>query len=284
MIISVSRRSDIPAFYTEWFLKRLKEKYVIVKNPFNTAQASSVDLSVEAVDALVFWTRNPAPLMKYLSEIEAYTYYFLFTLNNYPSAFEPMLPGLEHSVTTFQRLAKDIGPEKVIWRYDPVILSPETGLEFHMRNFSSLVSRLSGSTKKCIISFGTMYKKNIRNFREKKIRLANHEEINILATSFQKDASANGISLQCCSSRPEQQTAIIPPGSCVDVELIEHIGRKKINIGQKNNQRQYCLCAPSKDIGAYNTCPHGCVYCYANSSQHRARMNFNRHNPDSPCL
>lgn len=151
MIISASRRTDIPAFYWEWFQKRLQEQYVLVRNPLNLHQVSRISLRPEVVDGLVFWTKNPEPMLKQLSVLDAYAYYFQFTLNAYAADVEAALPPLAVRIEIFRQLAQKIGAERMIWRYDPILLSARYDLQYHAAVFEELAAQLAGSTKKCII-------------------------------------------------------------------------------------------------------------------------------------
>ena len=165
MIISASRRTDIPAFYCEWFMNRLQQGYCLVPNPFNPRQVARISLVPESVDAIVFWSKNPAPMLPVLSEVEdmGYRFYFLFTVNDYPQALEPGLPPLAERISTFIELSQRIGPGRVIWRYDPIILSNKTDASYHRRAFESLCQNLAGRTQRVITSIITLYRKTLRN-------------------------------------------------------------------------------------------------------------------------
>lgn len=153
MILSVSRRTDIPAFYSDWFMNRLREGFVYVRNPMNYKQVSNVVLNPEVVDCIVFWTKNPEKLMNHLDEIDqmGYQYYFQFTITPYNHSIEPSLPPKARIIETFKRLSNKIGKEKVVWRYDPIILNEELTIEHHVRSFAEMVASLSEFTTDCII-------------------------------------------------------------------------------------------------------------------------------------
>ncbi|HPU75793.1 MAG TPA: DUF1848 family protein, partial [Bacillota bacterium] len=154
MIISASRRTDIPAFYTKWFMNRIRQGSCVVVNPFNSSQRYCVDLAPDAVDAIVFWSKNPAPLIPHLGELDdmGYRYYFQLTICNYPRDIEQYLPPLPERIATAVELARRIGPRRVIWRYDPIIISSRTDAQFHRREFASLASALEGSTTRVVVS------------------------------------------------------------------------------------------------------------------------------------
>lgn len=254
MIISASRRTDIPAFYWEWFQKRLQEQYVLVRNPLNLHQVSRISLRPEVVDGLVFWTKNPEPMLKQLSVLDAYAYYFQFTLNAYAADVEAALPPLAVRIEIFRQLAQKIGAERMIWRYDPILLSACYDLQYHAAVFEELAAQLAGSTKKCIISFLDYYPK-------------------IKA----------GLQLETCAEAIELADLGIGHASCIDAELLGRVGGCRLDTVKDKNQRGECGCAASIDIGAYNTCLHGCIYCYANDSR-RQLQQITAGNSSSPLL
>ena len=161
MIISASRRTDIPAFYSEWFLNRIKEGFLYVRNPMNAHQISKIDLSRDVVDCIVFWTKNPIPMLPHLDELKDYPYYIQFTLTGYGKDVEAHLPDKKRElIPAFQELSRKIGPERVIWRYDPIAFSEKYTAEYHLRAFTQISEALKGSTHKCVISFVDTYHKN----------------------------------------------------------------------------------------------------------------------------
>ena len=168
MIISASRRTDIPAFYAEWMVRRLKEGYCTVANPFNRNQVTRISLKPEDVDAIVFWTRNPRPLMPYLDELDSrgYRYYFQFTILGYPREIDPKSPAAETAVTTFRELTERLGPRRVIWRYDPIVFTGITPPAFHQENFGRLAEALSGYTRRVVVSIVDMYRKIEKRLKE----------------------------------------------------------------------------------------------------------------------
>lgn len=254
MIISASRRTDIPAFYWEWFQKRLQEQYVLLRNPLNLHQVSRISLRPEVVDGLVFWTKNPEPMLKQLSVLDAYAYYFQFTLNAYAADVEAALPPLAVRIEIFRQLAQKIGAERMIWRYDPILLSARYDLQYHAAVFEELAAQLADSTKKCIISFLDYYPK-------------------IKA----------GLQLETCAEAIELADLGIGHASCIDAELLGRVGGCRLDTVKDKNQRGECGCAASIDIGAYNTCLHGCIYCYANDSR-RQLQQITAGNSSSPLL
>ncbi len=286
MIISASRRTDIPAFYAEWFIKRLREGMVLVRNPMNFHQVSRIALTPDAIECIVFWTKNPAPMLARLAEIDdlGYRSYFLFTLTPYDCRIEVNVPTTGQRIATFQALAERVGKERVIWRYDPILFANHYSSEFHIAAFSALADRLAGYTEKCIVSFVEMYKKCARNLKGLMLEHPPIEERINLIHRLQAISAARGITLQSCAVGSEPAFAGIASGKCIDDDLVARITGTGISAGKDKNQRRECRCIESIDIGAYNSCPHGCLYCYANSDRASVARNFAAHNPDSPLL
>ncbi len=286
MIISASRRTDIPSYYGEWFLNALKRGYVLVQNPYNPSRYSKVFLTVADVDMIVFWTKNPIPFMDYLDEIDkmGYNYYFQFTLTPYGKETEKNLPDKELLIDTFIKLSKRLGKNRVIWRYDPVIIDEQYTVQYHDEKFSEMSEKLAPYTSRCIISFVDSYK----NSSSKLILQSNYtmreENIHKLCTSFAKSAKKNSLDLYTCSEEISLTQFGINKSSCIDKGLIEEILGMKIDSPRDKNQRKECLCVESFEIGTYNCCLNGCSYCYALRSEQSALKNYRSHNPKSPVL
>lgn len=285
MIISASRRTDIPSCYSEWMYHRLKEKYVLVRNPMNSRQISKIDLSPDVVDAIVFWTKNPAPMMKRLDELSAYRYYFQFTLTAYGPEVETNLPSKNKIVIpAFQRLSKEIGKEKVIWRYDPIFFSERYTMEYHCRYFNVLAAKLGGYTETCTVSFLDFYRNTERRLKPLGIRKDTFAMRTELMGRFAQTASEYGFRINTCAEEGDFTSMGIGRASCIDRERIERIGGFRLNVAKDKNQRAQCGCVSSVDIGAYHTCKNGCIYCYANASEQAAFKNAAKHDPNSPLL
>lgn len=286
MIISASRRTDIPAFFGEWFMKRLKEGYVLVKNPYNISYLSKILLQPETVDCIVFWTKNPKSFIKHLKSIDnlGYAYYFLFTLNPYTSYLETNVPYLKELIDTYKLLSDKIGSQKVVWRYDPIIITKEFTLNYHVKKFSFLCSKLSSYTHTCITSFITMYSKCKKNLSELNIDyLSDDKKLNILI-ELKNITNSYNIELKICATSLTGSGNIFQHAKCIDNNLIENIIDTNLKIKKDKNQRETCLCVESIDIGTYNTCLHKCRYCYANYSFSSVDKNIKLHNQDSPLL
>ena len=291
MIISASRRTDIPAFFSEWFMQRVREGHCTVVNPYNRRQVSYVSLDPADVDVIAFWTKNPLPLLSSLPELEqrGLRYFFSYTLNGYPRLLEPGLPRLEHCLSTFHRLAEMIGPERVIWRYDPIILSNVTSVGYHLEQFECLVRALYGSTSRVIISIVDGYRKAAYSFR----RLAEQRTVvdenpplatvGELVSSLAQIAQDNGLQIQSCAEVLDLTPYGVAPGKCIDDAYIRDVFGIDVTRQKGRNQRAECGCVVSKDIGMYDTCLHGCAYCYAGTLQ-AGKRNRQFHHPDSPSL
>lgn len=284
MIISISRRTDIPAFYSQWFWNRLKEGYVQVKNPFNPRQIKQIDLAPHNVDGLVFWTKDPAPLLPELERLQHYAFYFHFTLNGYGNDLEPNLPTQANVIERFKTLSNAIGKERVIWRYDPVIFTDTYTPYYHQEHFEALAYELAGYTKRCMISFVSPYKKTQRNMHHLNWHLPETTLKHQLAQSFVQSGKKYDIDIQSCADDKDLSSTGMTPGKCIDDDLIRHITGKKKNWRKDPNQRGNCQCIASVDIGAYNTCLHQCRYCYANMHNKQVKKTIALHNEQSSCL
>lgn len=285
MIISASRRTDLPAFYSEWLFNRFKEGFVLVRNPMNIHQISKISLSPDVVDGIVFWTKNPIPMMEHLFELEKYTYYFQFTLTAYDRDVEPNIPSKNgFIIPAFQNLSKAIGRDRVIWRYDPIFFNDRYTMEYHCKYFRVLASKLSDYTEKCTISFLDLYKNTERNVRPLNIQVETLDMQLELIQRFSEIAKEYGFYIDTCAEKIELGNLDIPHAHCIDKDRFERIGNCKLTLGKDPNQRAECGCVASIDIGTYNTCKHGCLYCYANYSQTTVNRNAIAHNPNSPLL
>jgi len=294
MIISASRRTDIPAFYTPWFMNRIREGFCTVPNPFNSRQISRISLLPADVDAIVFWTRNPRPLGTRLDELDqrGYRYYFQFTLLDYPRLLDAQGPGLAASVESFRRLSERVGPERIVWRYDPIVLSNQTGVDFHRRVFVKIAGMLRGFTKRSVISLMDAYRKTqprMRWLQAQGLRVEEYrgefpDEVGRLLSFMAEAAASNHMEIQSCAEVLEMRPFGISPGRCIDGRLIERLFDIRVDSRKDPMQREACGCSISKDIGMYDTCLCGCQYCYATTSFDRAWSNYRAHDPASPCL
>jgi hypothetical protein len=291
MIISASRRTDIPAFYAEWLVRRLEAGYCTVPNPFNRNQVTRISLRPEDVDAIVFWTRNPRPLMPYLDELDSrgYRYYFQFTILGYPREIDPRSPAAASAVETFCELAQRLGSSRVIWRYDPIVFTGLTPPAFHQENFQRLAESLRGHTRRSVVSIVDMYRKTESRLKNLEgtpaaVRPCDAGDFESLMRRLAELAGASGMEIVSCAEEIDLRPLGIRPGKCVDDQVIAEAFGADV-LGTKDpTQRKACGCVLSRDIGMYESCLFGCQYCYATKSFDQARVNFAEHDPKSPSL
>ena len=285
MILSASRRTDIPNYYSEWFFNRIKEGFLYVRNPMNAHQISRIQITPEVVDCIVFWTKNPVPMLQRLDEIKAYQYYFQFTLTGYGNDVEVHLPDKKTGmIPIFQKLSDKIGRQRVIWRYDPIFFSDRYTREYHLKAFRQIAEALNGYTEKCVISFADIYPKNKKNMEKLSSYRLNDCGLNEFVKELSRIATDNHIRLGSCAEKIDLDECGIAHNSCIDRALIEEMIGCKLNVVKDKSQRLECGCVESIDIGTYDTCKNGCVYCYANSSLKSVETNTAQYNPFSPLL
>ncbi|MDR1325164.1 MAG: DUF1848 domain-containing protein [Treponema sp.] len=284
MIISVSRRTDIPAYYSDWLLNRIKERYVYVRNPMNIHQISKISLEPDIVDCIVFWSKNPTPMLTKLQFLNEYTYYFQFTLNPYEKDIEARLPCKNEILETFKRLSDKISPQRVIWRYDPILLNNKYNISYHIDKFYEFSGKLKGYTEKVTFSFIDFYKKITENIKSVGIDEITNEEKNTIADNFSRIAKENNLLIDTCAEDIDLSKYNIAHAKCIDDRLITKIIGHNFIVKKDKNQRFECGCIGSIDIGEYNSCSNGCIYCYANYSKIMVANNINKHNRFSPLL
>lgn len=284
MIVSVSRRTDIPAYYSDWFFHRLEEGYVLTKNPMNPKQQKRVELNSNDVDCFVFWSKNPAPLLKHINKLSEYGYYIQFTLNDYPNEIEPNLPVLTGRTDTFKRLAEIIGPHRMVWRYDPILITPSYSADKHIETFGSIAHDLSGYTHKCVFSYFDYYTCNKKAADSRHIKELSADEKLYIANQIAPLAQNAEIELSTCCEDISLEQYGIAHASCIDPKIIAQCAKHPVRITSDKNQRKNCGCAASIDIGAYDTCPAGCIYCYATHSKLAVMKNISTHDPESHTL
>jgi hypothetical protein len=288
-IISVSRRTDIPAFYGNWLMRRIRDGFVGVVNPFG-GQRYRVSLKPEDVACLVFWSKDFTPFLAHLETLDrlGYRFYFNYTVTALPSVFESDVDK-PAALRTLKHLAERYSPAQINWRFDPIILSSISDEAFYVRAFESLASELEGLGERCCFSFVAFYGKVRRNFKDlertRGVRVAEpSEEVRIdLANQLAQIATMHGITMHsCCGDYLLGEK--IRKAHCIDGALIERLfGPCEIAYKDKGTRPQ-CGCTESTDIGTYDTCPHGCAYCYANANKPTARQAFEHHDPDSAFL
>ncbi|MBC3997437.1 DUF1848 domain-containing protein [Morganella morganii] len=291
MIISASRRTDIPAFYTPWFMNRVREGFLLTRNPFNVHQIKRISLTPNNVDLFVFWTRNPHMLMNHLPELNlrGYQYYFQYTITGYPKILEKNVPNPNKAIRKFIELSELIGPEKIIWRYDPILLCNIVDVNEHKRLFHKIAHLLAGKTKKVVISFADLYAKTNKNLN--KINELNYIDIIQqpdtlleLVHYMHQIASSVDMVIESCAEEVDVSQAGVLHGKCIDDQLIKNVFGIHLDPQKDSGQREACGCIKSIDIGSYNTCLHGCSYCYATYSSNFVHKNKQQHDNKSPFL
>lgn len=275
-------------------MNRIRAGYCTVPNPFNPNQVSHVSLQPEDVDVIVFWTRHPRPLFPYLAELDdrGYRYYFLYTLLNYPRLIDPKSPPLDAALKTFRELSSRIGPARVIWRYDPIMLSNLTGEPFHQQTYERIARALQGHTLRSIFSIVTFYRKTAARLQELQQQGVEVEAVDARPDGMLKElmsamiriAGENGMEITSCAGTLDLQPYAIRPGKCVDDEYIAKAFGLTVTSQKDPSQRPTCACVVSRDIGMYDSCTFGCAYCYANKSFELAKLNLEAHDPNSPSL
>ncbi|MCL2287465.1 MAG: DUF1848 domain-containing protein [Firmicutes bacterium] len=283
MIISASRRTDIPAYYSDWFFNRVKEGFVLTRNPMNFRQVRRVEFSSDTVNGIVFWTKNPAPMFSRIEELQDFMYYFQYTVTPYGKDIEPnVLRKDTNTLDTFKKLSEIVGPDRVIWRYDPILINVKYTAEYHLQAFEKIAKKLCDYTHKVIISFIDTDYKAVKSNTDK-LQLAEFptETKTQLVSNFASIARSCGLTVYACAQKLNLQEFGVGRARCIDNELFEKLHGHGLNIKKDKNQRSECGCAASVDIGMYNTCLNGCLYCYANYIPKAIVTNQNKHNPYS---
>jgi len=290
LIISASYRTDLPAFYSAWFLNRLRDGFASVKNPYG-GQRYRIDLTPAAVSGYVFWTRNIGPFLPALDAVAAQGKPFVvqFTLTGYPRALERSVIQSDAALDQMRQLRERFGPRSVVWRYDPIILSSLTPPAWHIETLDRLAGGLQGVTDEVTTSFLEPYRKTTRNTDAAAHRdgfswwTPEPEERRDVAVRLAAVAAAHGLALTLCTQPNLEGTAGTAPAACVDADRLTDVAQRPLHARRKGN-RPGCYCAESRDLGAYDTCPHGCVYCYAVSSRSAAQRKLSEHDSAAPSL
>jgi hypothetical protein len=293
VIVSASYRTDIPAFYGAWFRQRLRAGVCQVANPYG-GPPSTVPLTAEAVDGFVFWTRNPAPFAAALTDVAARGIPFMVqvTITGYPHALEASVSDAKRSIAAMRVLAERYGPRSCVWRYDPVLLTSLTPPAWHRETFARLAAALSGAVDEVVLSFAQIYAKTRRNTARAAARHGFSWEDppatvkTELLAALAAIAADHGLKATLCTQPDLLASGLAPelaPARCIDAARLSDVAGRPIASKTKGN-RPGCLCAESRDIGAYDTCPHGCVYCYAVRAPEAAKRSFRTHDPDASLL
>lgn len=282
MIINTGMRTDIPAYYSKWFLNRLKAGYVLVRNPFNPFQVTRYQLNPDVVDLIAFCTKNPAPMLSHMDALSGYGQYWFVTITPYGREIEPHVPPVDAVIRDFKTLSGIVGVDSIGWRYDPIFLNETYTVEKHRDMFAHIASELAGYTKTCVISFIDLYQKVRRNFPEAR-RVSKADQL-FLGKAMIQIAGRYGMTLRPCAEGDFLAAYGADCDGCMTLGTFETALHAKLHAPKRPGARKACACYLSCDIGAYNTCGHGCRYCYANADAATIRQNMARHDPDSPFL
>ncbi len=283
MILNISGRTDIVHYYTPWLMERLKEGYVLVRNPYNPEQISRYELSPSKVDCLCFCSKNYEPLLEHVKKItEKFNAIFFYTITAYGKDMESDVPSADQSIDTLLKLEKLVGKDKIFWRYDPVLLTKKYTIKQHLITFEHMAARLQGHVAKCIFSFVEMYGKV--KFNMKDIQILTAEEMEELAEGLGRIAKKYSIELQTCETYQDFTRFGIKKSGCVNLSEIGKIFNIEFKDLTHRGTRKGCHCIKYSDMGAYSSCPAGCRYCYATDNTELALKNYKVHDPHSPML
>ena len=282
MIINTGCRTDIPAFYSKWFMNRIREGYVLVRNPYYPNQVTKYNLSPDVVDCLAFCTKNPEPMLEYLNELDKYKQYWFVTITPYGNDIEPNVPNKKRVIESFKKLSEHIGVDSIGWRYDPIFIGDGFDVNKHIESFEKMAKELKNYTYNCTISFLDLYEKVKRNAPD--IKPPTKEEQIEIAKAFYKIGKENNMTIHSCCEKTYLSEYGLKCNGCMSQEIIEQAVKEKLNPPKRKNIRQDCNCLMGNDIGAYNTCGHLCKYCYANANKGLVIENMKKHNENSPFL
>ncbi len=283
MIVNTGSRTDIPAYFSEWFYNRIREGYVLTRNPYYPEQVSKYRLAPEVVDVICFCTKNPEPMLKRLNELKDFKQLWFVTITPYGKEIEPGVPEKDAVIASFKKLSAMVGVKAVSWRYDPIFITQRYSLDFHIRSFERMAESLQGYVDNCVISFIDLYEKTKRNFPE--ARNVCREERETIGREFVKIGKRYGIVIRSCCEGSELEKYGVDISGCMTKAVVERAIGSSLSIPKsKKPARETCNCLLGNDIGMYNTCAHGCVYCYANYDMKTVAGNMKQHDPFSPFL
>lgn len=282
MIISASRRTDIPACYAPWLANRFREGYVLVRNPYNTRMICRVPLTPDVTDGVVLWTKHFSPMLPYLPALGEIPYYVQYTVTPYGTDIEPYLP--KDKIGSFLHTAASIGRERLVWRYDPIILTDTHTISWHTARFAHMAENMAPACRKCVISFADMYRSTARNMAPWQMKTITQQDMRVIAKEFSVIAAAYHLPLTTCCEAIDLSEFGIAHNACIDRDILEELCGCTLSLPRAGGQREGCRCMQSTDIGLYGTCVNGCRYCYANDSIDAARAMAAQHNPQAPLL
>lgn len=290
MIINTGSRTDIPAFFSEWFRNRIREGYVLARNPLFPEKISRYRLDPSVVDMLVFCTKNPAPMIPYLEELSHFRQFWFVTITPYGRDIEPCVPDKREVMRSFRVLSEKVqshaalygGRSAVSWRYDPIFISEKYSVDYHIRAFEEMAGELEGATDRVVISFIDLYAKTVKNFPE--VMPVSAEDKARLCAAFAKIAASHGMRVRTCLEDPALSAYGVDVAGCMTQAILEQAAGEEMQVPSGHETRKGCHCLLGNDIGQYNTCGHGCRYCYANYDRKIVEQNLRLHDPSSPLL
>ena len=281
MIIDTGNRTDIPAFYSKWFMNRIREGFVMVRNPYDPDQVTRYRLDPEVVDVLQFCTKNPGPMVEHLDELKDFRMFWYVTITPYGKSIEPNVPDKHQVIESFKRVSEHVGKHAMSWRYDPIFISDTYSVDYHIDAFERMATELEGYTEQAVISFIDLFEKTKKNFPE--AREVAREDRLAIGEAFAETGRRHGMTIRTCLEGTELAHFGIDVSGCMAQHVVEHAIGEKL-IVPKTRHILECNCIMGNDIGAYNSCAHFCKYCYANYDKKAVAENMKRHDPDSPFL
>lgn len=282
MILNTGSRTDIPAFYSDWFYNRVRAGYVLSRNPYYPAQITKYLLNPEMIDVIVFCTKNPFPMFEQFSLLSPFDMFWFVTITPYGKEIEPWVPDKELVIRYFRELSERVGKGRISWRYDPVFITKRYSTDYHIEQFGRMAGALSGHTQQCVVSFIDLYEKTKRNFQG--VRPVTKKEQEKIINGFSEIAKEWGLQIHLCCESAGLVRENVDAEGCMSKSVLEKALGYRLNVPKKKQARNECACLLGTDIGAYNTCLHGCLYCYANYDRETVVKNRRLHNPVSPLL
>lgn len=283
MILNTGNRTDIPAFFSQWFYNRIREGFALVRNPYYPEQVIRYRLTPEVVDCLAFCTKNPEPMLTELEQIRAFKQFWFVTITPYEKDIEPGVPPKEQVIASFKQLSDAVGIQSVGWRYDPIFISKKYSLNFHLDRFESMASQLSGYTDHSVISFIDLYQKTLKNFP--RVQAVTSEERLLLGEGFAKIGRQYQMTIRTCCEGTDLKIFGVDCSGCMTKPVLERAISETLKVPKNRHiSREGCDCLLGNDIGVYHTCGHGCLYCYANQDMELVRQNMANHDVNSPFL
>lgn len=282
MILNTGNRTDIPAFFSDWFYSRIQKGYVCVRNPYFPNQVTKYRLDPQVIDIICFCTKNPKPMLSRLDLIKDYKQFWFVTITPYNQSIEPHVPNKNEIIRSFIELSKKIGSHCIGWRYDPIFLNDYYTIDYHLHIFEKMCQKLSDYTHQCVISFIDLYQKTKKNFKD--VQEVNENDQIYLCQKFVEIGKRYHIEIYTCHENETLKTTGVHTSGCMNQQIIEKALDCSLKLPKISEARQGCRCLLNNDIGVYNTCLHGCLYCYANYDRSTVLNNYKKHNKKSPFL